>query len=533
MALSTQDALAAKRAAYREEGCWQRFLLDSYTGCGGYMGKVKQPPAGYWGSAADQYREFSWDRAGDFVRNDESDTYLDRFPREDFEKFGRRKAVAHYTNYCRPITNLLVSYIVKKPFDRILPQKIADWVERTNYDSGFRKRALTCAVLGWFPVLVDKAAVDPDARSAADTGAPEPYIAERLPCQMTDYQLNEAGEFEWVKFETSEVVKRAWNDDAVKVTKYALWDARGWATFESVDGADARQTGTGTHDFGRVPVVSWRAAASVEDHVKAASIIADVAVEGRRLFNLTSELDEHIRGQVFALLAVPQRTPAANAESPDLGVENGLLFDPDTKHLPQFIAPPSTVAATLETRMTNSIIEIYRIARVEYDRASGTTSSAQSKQANFEQTNALLCDFADALAEADYETLYLVGVGLGCSESELATLSVTAHSSYATDDLTVELQQTIDACTLVDFGDEAKKLIMKRAVRQLIPNMTADQQKAVDADIDETIEQAAKDAEAMAQAAADALDTSAEAGDGTDAPAEDDPADGGRREPAG
>lgn len=494
---SLKENLEATRPEYDAEGVFVRFLLDAYTGRGGFQGRVKQPASGFWGAAAEAYSNFSVTLT--YQGKEETDSYLDRFPREDAEKFMRRRYVAHYLNYCRPITGLLTSYVIRKMHKRTdVPEKLANWIEATQYDKGWRKRALKGSVLGWFPVAVDQPRAV-DAPSRAQQGDLDPYVVEMLPCQLREYQLDEAGALLWAKLATEVCEKAAWDQPAAKVTRYTIWTRTDFATYEQRgdNGEEVQRTGGGPHSFGKVPVVSWRVSTSVEDPVKSDSIMADIALEGRRLFNVVSEMDEHIRGQVFAILAVPSRTIEDGAA--DVGSTNGLQFDPETKHLPTYIAPPASVAATLETRMEKSVIEIYRIARVEYDKASGTATSAQSKQQNFEQTNALLCDIAAGLAESDYETLCLVGTALGCSAEELAKMKCTPYTTYATEDLAMELEQAVEALTL-SIGNTAKVLLQQRLVRQLIPNMTADEAATVDSEIEEAVEQAQKDAEA-AQAA--------------------------------
>jgi hypothetical protein len=527
MAMSIRESLERNRDGYDAEGVWQRFLLDSYTGNGGYMGRVKQPPSGYWGSAAQAYSNFSatYTFAPSDFAHAEDTSYLDRFPREDVDKFLRRKFVAHYLNYCAPITNLKISYIMRKPLVRQNPpDKLRKWLETSGYDKQFRTRAIAAAVLGWWPCLVDKPSVPANALTLADArqkaGNLDPYVVMMLPCHLRDYELDDQGAFVWAKMAQTITVKKEWTSEPVKLTRYTVWTRHDFVVYEQLEGGEPTKTGGGPHSFGKVPLVSWRADTDIEDKVKATSQIADIALEGRRLFNLISELDEHIRSQVFAILIYPQRQDSsANGGTVDVGNKNGLQVDTEQKNMPTYLAPPATVASTLETRVEKSVIEIYRMARVEYDRASGTNSSAQSKQQNFEQTNAALVDFATALARADHETLYLVGTALGCTPEELDKMEVNAAQSYATEDLSLELQQVIDAITeLPMLGRQAKIEMLTRLVQQLIPDMSEDTKKTINSEIEEAVDQADKQAELLREAALTPPDDatgSGAAGDGS------------------
>lgn len=520
-----KQQLEAKREGYDDELVWQRHLLDGFTGRGGYEGKVRQDAVGFWGRAAYQYS-----RAISFTQSKgQCETYLDSFNREDSVKFQRRKDVACYLNYIEPTTSIKIGYLVRKPNKRnMLPEKLEEWVERTGYDLEFRKRALVTAVLGWFPMVVDMPATPDGARSSAETGEPDPYVTLGLPCHLYDYALDEQGEFIWAKMVLTYTRKEAWNAAAVSITRYTIWTRDDVTVFESVKDGALTLLGTRPHTFGQVPIVSWRADTSIEDPIKSASINAAIAPLCRRLFNLCSEMDEHIRCQVFAQLIWPGSSPAGN-EGGEGGVSTGLVIGAEQKNLPFYLAPPASVAATIETRMTALIQEIYRIIGIEYERASGVQSSAQSKENEFAKTNVAIVALAQALARAERETLILVGRGLGCSEEELQAITVTAHESYADAALGDELAQAMDALTLA-IGRQAKIELLQRLIQKLLPGLDAKTKSVIESEIAEAIDQAQKDAEAVAAsvdtAAGDATGDPTAKSDHPDGPAK--PADEGQ-----
>jgi hypothetical protein len=496
MKTSMQQRLEDTRAGYAEEGLWLRFLVDSYTGAGGFQGRVRQAPAGFWGAITDAYRNYATLSGTGYAELGES--YLDQYNREDQEKYRRRVNVAHYLNYVKPTTNLKISYLVRKPHKRNnVPDKLAEWIGRTGYDRGFRRRALCAAVLGWFPMLVDMPRRAEGVRTAFGAGDMDPYAVLSLPCHLRHYELDEQGQFVWAKMATRFSRKATWDADAVEITRYTIWTRTDFTVYETEgSGGVASEPVTGTHLFKQVPIVSWRTDTSVEDHIKADSINADIALEGRRLFNLLSELDEHLRSQVFALLIYPMASPNPT-DTVEVGVENGLQVSAEQKNVPFYLAPPGSVAATLEARIVATIIEIYRVARVEYDRASGTESSAQSKQQNFEQTNLAIVDFATSLAAADRETLILVGRALGIAEEKLQEIECVAHESYASEDLSLELEQAIMALTIRELGQQARVELLLRLAQQLLPHLAPDTRKVIEQEIIEAVAQAEQDAQAL------------------------------------
>lgn len=494
MAMSIKGALDATRAGYDEECVWLRFLVDAYTGSGGFQGRVRQPPAGFWGAVSDAYRAYATLDARGAYGNRES--YLDQYKREDREKFQTRVNVAHYLNYVKPTTGIKISYLVRKPHKRNnVPEELAAWIARTGYDKGFRRRALTAAVLGWFPMLVDLPRRAEGVRTRAEAGDMDPYTVLSLPCHLRDYELDEQGEFVWAKMATRFSRKPAWDAQAVQVTRTTIWTRTDFTVYESVNEGEPSAPITGTHPFGKVPIVSWRSDTSVEDHIKADSINTDIAHECKRLFNLLSELDEHLRAQVFAVLVYPMSSPTPT-DSAEVGTENGLQVSSEQKHMPFYLAPPMSVAETYEKRIVNTIIEIYRLARVEYDRASGTESSAQSKQQNFEQTNLSIADLATSLASADRDTLILVGRGLGIDEKKLQDVECVAHESYASEDLALELEQATVALTIRELGRQVRVELLIRLAQQLLPHMSHDTRKIIEQEIDDAVTRSLQEREA-------------------------------------
>jgi hypothetical protein len=524
-------ALQSARPSYQEEGTWMRFLIDAYHGSGGFQGRIKQPPAGYWGHAAEAYASFSIPlliSQGMAMSGGEKCSYIDRHVREDADEYSRRVQFAHYPNYCRPTTNLKVSYITRKPHTRAnVPPELQKWIDRTGYDKSVRRRVLSAAVLGWFPAIVDKPRPIQGAITAAQAGNLDPYVIAALPCSLLSYQVDEVGKFVWAKTVTKQN-QMSWDGSSTEVKRYTVWTRKNFTAWDvvSVNGGnpEIRALGEFPHDFGAVPVVSWRAEMDLEDPVRADSVMADIATENRRLFNLVNELDDHIRCQVFALLVWPRRSQDNAAV--EIGNNNGVNVDPDAKNMPFYLAPPASCAATLEERIKESIVEIYRMARVEYDKASGTRSSAQSKEQNFEQTNLAIVDFARSVAQADHDTLTLVGRGMGVSESALEKMTCSAHDTYATEGMADEIDQVMQLVSQ-SIGMTAKSELLKRVVfRALGSGASADVRTKIESEISADLEKAEKERELAAVALIaddgdDDDDDDASAKDGGDA----DPAD--------
>jgi hypothetical protein len=505
-----QAKVEKKRTGYEAEGTWLRFMLDAFSGCGGFQGRVKQPLAGYWGHAAQEYSVFASLKIGaiEGAVTEESDSYLDRYPREDAVKFARRRNVAHYPNYIAPVANLYVSYLLRKPHKLSeVPERLKKWMETTKWADGARMRALLAVVAGYHPVLVDMPSGTRGALSQADAaaqvGSTEPYTVQLLPCHLVDYKADDRGNFLWAKVCVKFTRQASWDADPVRVERYTVWTPTEFLVYEVVDGkiTSSEPIHKGVNPFGMVPLAIFRSSVSLEDPVKSDSMLAAAALAARRLFNMLSEFDEHLRSQVFALLVYPMTGGADQTQPKIVGTDNALGYDGQSRTAPDYLAPPGSVAETYEKRVAAMIIEIYRMLRVEYTKASGTASSAQSKEQEFEQTNLLISDLALALAQAEKQLLTIVGKGLGISDAELDKMQVVPETDFGTEQLNDEVERVIEVLTIRELGRTFRVEILQRIAQRLLPHLSAEQLKTIQSEIEEAVDQAEKDARLLTEKA--------------------------------
>lgn len=512
------ESLEATRADYEEEQQWHLLLLDAYSGGGGFSGSVVQSQAGYWGHAAQAYSGSTFDET-----KGHKTTYLDRHPREDDPKFRSRIEVSHYPNYIQPLTDLKVSFMLAKELmvdNR--PQALIDWREDvdgngTTWDEVREELVLRSSTVGWIPVVVDmpRAPVDGDGnvvqlnRAQADALGLRPRVVPLFPANLVDYQADDTGAFDWAKIRTDHVEKPDPFSEAVKVTRYTIWFPNHFEQYEVID-TDGKKTvtqvtpdGGERHEFGEVPIAILRAKAALDDSVKGLPMHGQESIEARRLFNVHSELDEHIRGQVFAVLVLAMEE---NEEGGDIvvGPENGLYLDPNSTQKHYYMSPSGDIAGALETRIENIIQEIYRQARVEFSRPTSARSpiSGIARKFEFAQTNAALKTLAQNLARFEEHIDALVGTALGVSADILQAETITAHTSFDVEDLQESLQVAMDAITGLQVGPTASKMLRQRVIEQLLPNRNDQDVALIDSELDEMEKEAAVQRQLNAELAA-------------------------------
>lgn len=496
------DALRAARVDYEAERVWHRFLLDAYTGCGGFAGKVKPPANGYLGWAAEVYASST---AGSITRESEAgDTYLDRFPREDGAKFQRRMDVAHYVNYTGPICDLYSSYLSSQPATRQGHEGRADlaaWLRNADgrgtswdelRDETIVQRALE---LGWCPVMFDKDAAPEGVAITSRAQEHSLNLGVRaiplFPANLPQWECDDAGALLWAKVRLDYCEKPDPLGGEIRYEKYLIWTRTDVSEYRITTSAEGDESATVVrdkvpHSFGAVPVIVFRAGKAPDDSIRGISIVGAVAVENRRHFNLLSELDEHLRSTVFALLQVP--IPSGTQAPNELltGAGNAVPVPADASQPYKFVSPEASVADTYETRLKSSEREMYRIANAPYESDSGAAQSGVSRAYQFDGTNKRLVKIAKGSASAEQRALQLVSVMLGGSQQDAASLLVTPPAEFRVDDLSVDLDNLIKAVSIRGMAATAKKLMVLRSVHKMLPNMSASDRQAVAVELEAT-----------------------------------------------
>lgn len=494
------DTLLAKlertRKGFAAECRWHRFLVDAYTGCGGFEStEIQQPMTGYWGAGAEIYAA----TAGALGVNgvDLSLTYLDRYPREDTPKFEARKRVANYLNYVEPLTDLKISYMLRKPFTRQNePEKVAAWRQNidgvgTRWDDMRPTIAVNTALVGWAPLLIDRPEADPGTSKAqAQQLQLDTYIVRQLaPANLLEWEERD-GRFLWVKVRTSRTELHSWDGDPVQIDEYSIWYPDHVVRYEVRRPAGKEPIVSAamviSHGFKRVPIAVFRHK-RMPTHVSCVMgmpMHAQVSRVARRLFNLTSEFDEHIRSQVFAILVLAGMAPTIQGGELTIGTSNSVPLDPMATQKHYYLAPPADVAATLEKRSESTIQEMFRMGRTEFTRPSGGVTSAESRMYEFAQTNRAIADYAGEFARGETDVAQIVGAAENVSDDELDKYATVAPTDFDVEDLVADLESAADALAM-NLGPTATKAIKQRVVDRVLPQLPPDLRKAVEKDLDE------------------------------------------------
>jgi hypothetical protein len=236
-----------------------------------------------------------------------------------------------------------------------------------------------------------------------------PYWTYILPEDVTDYQINDMGKFDFVEFagtytkEDNEKVDCTWHFDVME------W----WA-----EDKDQKKLIQGEHPLRECPVLIFTEVGDFPSFGPF-SPIADLS---KRLYNLDSELDEILRSQTFSLLTmnVPdgssadERREAAMLAGETIGTNNLLMHTGST---PAFIAPsegPATVylerIRDIRDQIADLGLEVTQINQQE---------SGIAMQMRFQTINAELGKFCSRMEDLERRAWQLTARWLGITEEPM------------------------------------------------------------------------------------------------------------------
>jgi hypothetical protein len=510
---SLTEKLLETREGYEDELEWHKFLLDAYAGTGGFAGRVKQPDEDRLGWGASAY-DTCCSTTNTTVTSTQQypdatlvpttsvrtyTTYLDAFPREDDAKFRRRIDIAHYVNYTGPICDLYAGYLssVDPSREGVDDEgELSEWMQDcdgrgTSWDELKETVLIPCALdLGWCPVVFDQDSAPDDAAPRSRLDEQKLQLGTRAvpltPANILKWETDDGGTLKWVKYRVDYCEQEDPLGESVEYSKFWIWTRADVSVYRIDKGSTQAQVivENRAHSFGAVPMVVFRASKSPGDPVRGMSAIAAVAIENRRHFNLMSELDEHLRSTVFALLQVPVPPGVAPPETLVMGNGNAVPVPSDASQGYGFIAPPQSVADTYEARLAASAREIYRVAQAPYEVDSGAPTSGIAYAYKFEGTNKRLVKIAKGLASAEQRALQLVGRSLGMSDENVDAIRVEAPAGFLVNDISVDLDNLIKAIGLQGMAATAKMIAISRAVQKMLPNMRAEDRAKIEEELE-------------------------------------------------
>lgn len=476
------EQLNATRPGYVPETSYSRFANDAYTGKGGFSSE-RRSASDSWEVMTGESRDpepLNVDTQsaspGMTVKQTEL-TYLDPYPRESKEKFKRRRDSSYYPNYVQPLTDLKISHVMAHSYTSDnRPDKVSEWRKDvdgrgTTFSEMRRLAGLRAAMHGWCPAVMSlpPKPVGDDGetivRTQADAealGVDKPRMSLLFPYNVLDWSADEAGQLEWTKIRTFHRDSRGPLEAPRVYTRWTIWTRTTYEVYEQEapddDGGEHAPSlvRSGPHSFGRVPMVPLRHSVHPDDPVVGMPMHEGVALANRALFNRWSELIESVRSNVFPILVVACKVSKdgnpKHQTTIDVGSDQGLFIDQESKQQHRYISPEASPAETALRVIELMIREIYRQARIEFSKDSAAAESGLARKYAFSQTNRALSDFANMIADWEMEIDRLACRGLGVPDEQGKRISVVAPSDFDVEDINARVENIVLALSQ-ELGD--------------------------------------------------------------------------------
>jgi hypothetical protein len=425
------------------------FLLDSYSGLGGYA----------------------------------LGTYLMPHKREDEADYAARRALAVYPNFARKIVDVYMGFLWKQTPNR---DNVSDLYSRfiANSDglggkldtvlSSYQRLAM---ILGTVYVIVDKPPVQGPTRATEAT----PYLNLRLKSQLIKEDKDNRGVWTRVTF----VEQGANNIRLYRTFTRTGWllstDSEGRQLASLSDGDGNPLPASGSYNLGRVPVVRLHIAKPLNPTDSCSqSFFYDLAQLNWQIYNLESELREQERQQAFSILTFPASSPEERTRlsTMTVGTSNGMIYDPTGGGRPDFIAPPADPMQHYMARIAATVQDIYRVANLEF--VGSVQPSGEALSFHFMEANSALAGMAEMAEMAETEIAQLVHLWQG----QLFDGHISYPADFNMSDVAKSIGIAMDSVNLgmgAEFDKAIKKLLAKQILRNDVASKTM---QAIDAEID-------------------------------------------------
>jgi len=387
--------------------------------------------------------------------------YLHRHVRERETVFNRRKERASYFNYVGPIVDLIASFLFshpprrreRKPVDEgDLPPELQALAARLREQeqarltrpSGsailstfgneasssdleefwsdvdglgttineFMRNVLTMTMVwGHVDVVLDVMRLDPDMaplQTEADRRAAgiRPYASVVTPLQLVNWRIDSNQEWVWARWKEASDADRGPFDSPSSimggedVVRYITWSREEWWVHEvrkpKRGQASVVEIGHGPNPLGRVPLVRFYGQRLLNSF-EGKSLVQDIGQVNVSIYNWASMIDEEIYAHTMNILVL-EESPATKSEI-EIGTNNALLWQGN--HPPFYLAPASEPSQFILALIERAVQELYRMATL-----GGETGIQQAKSGiaytwEFNQTNRMLADRADAMERGE------------------------------------------------------------------------------------------------------------------------------------
>lgn len=407
--------------------------------------------------------------------------HLYRHPAETASSFAERVRRVHYENYVAAVAAEKASILFKRPPYRAgghpLWQEFNADVDRqgSSRDDFARRCFVMAQIFGWLPVLVDM----PPQGETQDRAAP--YCVPVLPFDFLNWAADERGRPAWVLIRERRREAEDPFEWPAERERFRLFDRERWQLFETAaDPADGVvKLGEGRHGLGCVPVAILYDRRHPTEPVVGLSSLLSVAERCRNILNNNSLIRDIADRCLFPFLAAEDYEGGGERRERRIGTAM-MFWYPQGGASPRWIEPDTSAIATLKQLNEIEVRRIWEEANLEGGFAAEQARSGVAHSYEWRRTNDDIAAKARAMEEFERRVDALFGAWLGLEDFRSTISYPRDFSVLAFSSRLAEAQAVFD----LPLPDSARRLYLKRFVRELLDNMSPEQAAGVDADIE-------------------------------------------------
>jgi len=416
--------------------------------------------------------------------------YLIKLPAESEMKYAARRGLAYFFNYCRPIVNIYINFLMSKrvtrDFGRLAKDKTLEaFKQDVSYDGVplqrfMRDAATRASYYGHVGIIVTKGStIGLNSKQDEIDAGIRPYAYIVNPPDIYDWaytrEPNGRVRLTYLKIKESDDPER-----------YRIYLPDRWMVYEVAKAGgqqQIRRVAGGLNEIREIPfVLLYNRPTDIR--MIGLSDLNDIAYINKAIFNVASWDDEDFKYSCFNMLETDEKPPGQKTNPADDIVGVGVIKerDPDKPNSGwRWIEAPKGSAERAEKWFERRIKEIYRLAMMG-GVVTGDTKQAMSgyaKTIDFQELGAAIIEKANNVEAAENAIFRLYARYQG----EEWDGNIDYPDNFNVDDLATEIDNAIKAVTL-QLGMTANQEIKKRIAKRLLPKLNPDKLKKIEDEIE-------------------------------------------------
>ena len=381
----------------------------------------------------------------------ENGTYLIPHTSERNEKYTRRKNMAYYVNYVKPVIDAHVNPIFNTEPARVgMSSTFQRFIEdvdgnNTSITRFMKKVAIMAKLHGVQFVVVDMAKIDDDqivTEADIENNRIYPYLYSVSPAQVNNWATDKFGKLISISYVVNNsIIDEQGNAKDVEET----WTWTETTCKKYADGSEE----VFANEIGVIPVVPIYGVINATDDLIPQSDLYGIARTSLAMFNACSELRELHRNQAFSILTYPigDEDDYENGDEPiRIGTADLLMYRGSSSVSPEFITPPSDSSDVLMDEIQLMIREIYRQANMQFATQEQVSNvSGLAKAYDNQQLYQTISELADGLQRAERKIASIFSLYM---DEPMDNYSVSYNKEYGVTDTTEVLTNATTALSM-------------------------------------------------------------------------------------